>query len=299
MKVTPPAGGTPTTTVLDAEGRTTELRQHLGTTTTAAAATTRYSYDAAGNLTRITDLAGVTLTTTAYDTVKKGLTSSSSRWLNATQKIENKVNSYDAAGRPTSASLVVPTVTGLIGAGLAGTYTTTTSYHPDGSTRTVGLPATGPIPAETLTTTYTNRNLPDSLTGTWAGMSYTYEYGTTYTQLGEPLRYSYGQGGHFADQYLAYDLSSGRLLTLGSTNETGITEVTTLTYNNAGLITKQATKPTTGAADTRDYDAFLNRFTTVEVAVALDDPVGRNGYGYAGNSPLSGSDPTGARVRPA
>jgi RHS repeat-associated protein len=55
-KVTPPAGGTATTMVTDAQGRTVELRQH----TTAAGVTgahqsTSYTYNAKGQLTRVTD----------------------------------------------------------------------------------------------------------------------------------------------------------------------------------------------------------------------------------------------------
>ncbi|MCB0893477.1 MAG: hypothetical protein KDB51_16955, partial [Propionibacteriaceae bacterium] len=66
--------------------------------------------------------------------------------------VTNRVNSYDSAGRATSTSVVVPQIVGVIGAQLAGTYTSTISYNPDGSVNTQSLPATGPVPAETLTT---------------------------------------------------------------------------------------------------------------------------------------------------
>jgi RHS repeat-associated protein len=56
--VTPSAGGTPTTTVTDAQGRTTELWQYHAATPTGAADKTLYSYDPAGNLTELTDPAG-------------------------------------------------------------------------------------------------------------------------------------------------------------------------------------------------------------------------------------------------
>ncbi|MEU2628319.1 polymorphic toxin-type HINT domain-containing protein [Kitasatospora sp. NPDC007106] len=56
--VTPPQGGTPTTTITDAAGRTTELRQYKASTPTGAYDTTSYSYNRAGNLTGLTDPAG-------------------------------------------------------------------------------------------------------------------------------------------------------------------------------------------------------------------------------------------------
>ena len=66
-KVTPPAGGTPTTTVVDAQGRTVQLRVH----TTAAGVSgasdaTTYTYNRKGQLTRTEDSAGDRWTT-SYD----------------------------------------------------------------------------------------------------------------------------------------------------------------------------------------------------------------------------------------
>lgn len=59
VHVTPPLGGTPTSTVTDARGRTTELQQYsAGTPPTGAHDTTLYSYKKAGQLSTITDPAG-------------------------------------------------------------------------------------------------------------------------------------------------------------------------------------------------------------------------------------------------
>ncbi|NYF56969.1 RHS repeat-associated core domain-containing protein [Micromonospora purpureochromogenes] len=58
-KVTPPLGGTPTTTVTDIEGRTVELRQHTsGTGVAGPYQSTHYSYNAKGKLVRVTDHLG-------------------------------------------------------------------------------------------------------------------------------------------------------------------------------------------------------------------------------------------------
>jgi RHS repeat-associated protein len=56
--VTPPAGGTATTTVVDARGRTVELHQYRAPTPTGPAEVTRYAYTPAGQLASLTDPAG-------------------------------------------------------------------------------------------------------------------------------------------------------------------------------------------------------------------------------------------------
>ncbi|MEU3567369.1 RHS repeat-associated core domain-containing protein [Kitasatospora sp. NPDC036755] len=66
ITITPPTGGTPTTAITDAAGRTTELRQYKSATPTGAYDTTSYGYDPAGNLTRLTDPSG-TAWTWLYD----------------------------------------------------------------------------------------------------------------------------------------------------------------------------------------------------------------------------------------
>ncbi|MFJ6213882.1 RHS repeat-associated core domain-containing protein [Streptomyces sp. NPDC092296] len=66
VSVVPPTGGTPTTTVLDAQGRTIELRQYHGPTATGAYDATHYEYNAVGFPTRLADPAG-NVWTWAYD----------------------------------------------------------------------------------------------------------------------------------------------------------------------------------------------------------------------------------------
>ncbi|WP_328427491.1 polymorphic toxin-type HINT domain-containing protein [Streptomyces sp. NBC_00443] len=64
--VIPPVGGTATTTVTDARGQTTELRQHHTRAAEAAYDTTRYAYTKRGELEKLTDPAGNSWTYT-YD----------------------------------------------------------------------------------------------------------------------------------------------------------------------------------------------------------------------------------------
>lgn len=67
--MTPPKGATPTTTVTDARGRTTELWQYHGTTPTGFVDKTLYAYNPAGKLTKLTEPAGNTWT---YDYDQRG-----------------------------------------------------------------------------------------------------------------------------------------------------------------------------------------------------------------------------------
>ncbi|MEU1287897.1 RHS repeat-associated core domain-containing protein, partial [Kitasatospora sp. NPDC005856] len=66
VTVTPPNGGTPTTTITDAAGRTTELRQYKAATPIGAYDATTYAYDPLGHLTKLTNPAG-TVWTWLYD----------------------------------------------------------------------------------------------------------------------------------------------------------------------------------------------------------------------------------------
>jgi RHS repeat-associated protein len=56
--VIPPVGGTAVTTLADARGHTTELRQHHQRAAEASYDTTKYGFDAAGNVSKVTDPAG-------------------------------------------------------------------------------------------------------------------------------------------------------------------------------------------------------------------------------------------------
>ncbi|MGW4728486.1 polymorphic toxin-type HINT domain-containing protein [Streptomyces shenzhenensis] len=58
VTVIPPVGGTATTTLTDARGQTTELRQHHSRTAEAAYDTTSYAYTPRGELKKLTDTAG-------------------------------------------------------------------------------------------------------------------------------------------------------------------------------------------------------------------------------------------------
>ena len=91
--VTPPLGGTPTSTSTDSLGRATYLDQYLGATPTGTKVRTGYGYDARGDMTSMTDNASHTWTW-QYDP-RGGLTSSTDPDTGTT------TNTYDDASHLT------------------------------------------------------------------------------------------------------------------------------------------------------------------------------------------------------
>ncbi|MGC3995183.1 MAG: RHS repeat-associated core domain-containing protein [Propionicimonas sp.] len=366
--VTPPNGGTPTTTVTDIQGRTTQLTQHLGTDTNATGITTSYTYDPAGNLTRMSDTKGnkwdytydlsgnkltasdpdkglttmsyntgnqltsttdargttlkyfydnlgratkttkgdgtTVLTDTVYDTVKKGLVTSTSRHLDG-GTITNRVDSYDNAGRATSTTTVVPQIDGLIGSQLAGSYTSTTTYNADGSTNSQTLPAAGPVPAETLTYGYTATGLPKTLTGTLGSTTATYVTNTYYLQWASLSGLVLGtQAGNAIMTSYSYDLATMRLTGTQLNREVspGVTdEHTDLGYDNAGNVTQVKATEADGQVDNQcfsyDYQQQLTEAWTPNTATC--DTAARSQANLSGPSPYWTSWTTGTTGKTA
>ncbi|MFG3700641.1 RHS repeat-associated core domain-containing protein [Micromonospora sp. NPDC047620] len=145
----PPDGGTATTTVVDARGRTVELHQYHGGSPTGPADVTRYAYDHADRLASVTDPAGNTWTY-GYD-LRGRRTSMSDPDRGATTL------AYDDAGRLVS-------TTDARGRTVATTYDDLgrkTSLR-DGS-------ATGPKVAEWVYDTLTNGKGQLTSSTRWAG----------------------------------------------------------------------------------------------------------------------------------
>lgn len=125
VSVDPPVGGTPTTTITDARGRTTQLVQYTGTEPTGPSQTTTYTYTDRDELASVTDPAGNVWTysydlrglrtgstdpdrgtgTTTYDDAGRVLTTTDAR-------SEVLAYTYDALSRRTSVR--DDTVTGAV-----------------------------------------------------------------------------------------------------------------------------------------------------------------------------------------
>ncbi|MEV4511152.1 RHS repeat-associated core domain-containing protein [Dactylosporangium sp. NPDC049525] len=101
--VTPPAGGTPTTTYVDSRGNTTELRQYLGSTPTGSYHATTYNHDLLDRLRTTTDQSGNTWTS-QYNLL--------GQVISTTDPDKGTTNTtYDLNGRPTTVTDASPVST--------------------------------------------------------------------------------------------------------------------------------------------------------------------------------------------
>ena len=204
--------------------------------------------------------------------------------------VTNRVNSYDSAGRATSTSVVVPQIVGVIGAQLAGTYTSTISYNPDGSVNTQSLPATGPVPAETLTTGYTAAGQPDTFTGTLGSTTATYVRSTQYLEWGTLSAMVFGtHTGHYSMSSFTTDPLTLRMTRMQLNREGTSTfdERTDLTYDPAGNITEAKATLAGGTVDNQcfgyDYQQQLTEAWTPNSADC--DPSARSQASLGGPAP--------------
>ena len=300
VDVTPPAGGTATSTWTDARGRTTRLQQYRGTTPTGTSDDTTYRYAPAGQLDRLTDAAGnawtwtydllgrqtastdpdrgataaqyddagqLTSTTDArnttlaytydelgrrtgeylgstagtrlagwtYDTAVagKGLPATSTRYAGALA-YTTAVTGYTTAGPAYGSTVTIP----ADGTGLAGTYSYSMVYKPDGQLEQLTLPVTPGLPNESLTWGFDDFGNQRSLSAGQIG----YVGGATYDPFGGLARVPLASGGAsvFLSRYR--DLPTGRLtgtkVELGG-NPTAVAD-TRYTYDPAGNVTSIA-----------------------------------------------------------
>lgn len=269
----PPAGGVPTTTVVNSRGLMTELHQYQGNGPTGAADITRYTYNAAGSLASVTDPlgnewkywydqrnlkiltedpdagdigytydntgrqtsitdargvkisykfdelgrkveawqgeidSGTKLTASVYDTIAKGQLYSTNRYIpGGNYFIRNTV--LDKLYRPLTTRYVVPGVD----VGSTQTHVSfdfTTAYNIDGSVQSIGMPAAGDLPAETLVTSYDSLLRPVALTG-----NNSYVTAASYSNVGELLQATLHTGGTNKKTWLSrqYERGTSRLV---------------------------------------------------------------------------------------
>ncbi|MEJ3750925.1 RHS repeat-associated core domain-containing protein [Actinomycetes bacterium KLBMP 9797] len=232
VSVTPPAGGTATTTISDANGKTVELRQHTGGTPSSGYDATKYTYTRSGDLATVTDAAGNVwkytydlrgrkvkdedpdkgATAYTYDNADQVLTATDARG-------KTLALTYDGLGRKTATYEGSTSGTKLS----EWTYDTLMKGQPTSSIRYVNGNA-----YTTATTGYDlrYRSLGTAVTipaaeGALAG---TYRANTGYTDTGLPLLRTYPAAGGLAAETLRYSYDgSGRLVT----GQTGLSTLLT------------------------------------------------------------------------
>ncbi|MEU7916888.1 DNRLRE domain-containing protein [Microbispora bryophytorum] len=166
-----------------------------------------YSYDDIGRQTAMwsgEEESGTKLAEWVYDTADKGKgqLTSATRYAGGNAYVDT-VTGYDTMGRPEGSTLTIPSSEGL----LAGTYTFATTYTTTGQTATYTMPAAGGLPAETVTSTYTDLDLPSRMTSGLGG-GFTYVDSTTYSGTARLTDRAYGSGGKIK-RHLEWDPNTG------------------------------------------------------------------------------------------
>ncbi|MEU9001145.1 polymorphic toxin-type HINT domain-containing protein [Streptomyces sp. NPDC048551] len=292
--VTPPQGGTTTSTTVDALGRTTELKQYLDPARMTSQSTS-YAYDKRGQLSVVTDPGGAkwtyaydvrgrqieaddpdkgvtktvydqgdrvthrtdargvtlhtdyddlgrpvatkqgttTLTASVYDTVRKGLLSKSTRYVNG-KAYESAVTAYNHAYQPVNTEVTVP-ATPETGA-LAGTYKWTTSYNITGQVLQSKQPAVGDLPAETVGSTY---QAYSGLLNTMGAGNSRLVSAMEYDHYGRNFREQLGAAGNQVWRTTEYDDHTGAVTRSTTNREVAPQPVETTQYTNdpAGNLT--------------------------------------------------------------
>jgi len=238
-------------------GKTTstyDSAQHLMTATDARGKTISYTYDADGRKTAEYDTTGGAAETSSdeiaswtYDTVAEGQLTSSTAYQNGSAYTE-QVTGYAANGQPSGIETIIPSSQGT----LAGTYTQTFTYAPDGQQTSHTDSAVGGLPTETVTTGFNNAGEEDSLTG-----ASSYVDSLTYTNLNQPLQYTMDTSAEPVYITDSYDPQTGNLAQQNTQTGAAQTQVDDLnyTYNDVGDVTSEADTPSGDPAAT-DVQCF-------------------------------------------
>jgi RHS repeat-associated protein len=229
---------------------------------------TSYTYDLDGRKIAAYDTTGGALESTAtqlaswaYDSLAKGKLTSSTSYSGGASYTE-QVTGYNAQGLASGTATIIPAAQGA----LAGTYTASYTYAPDGQQVSYTDSAAGGLPAETVTTGHDAAGNPNSLTGTTSTSTTSYVGSLSYTNLGQPLQYQMGSSSQPAYITASYDPQTGRLTEQNTQTGTAKTSVDDLhyTYDQVGNVTSEADTPSgvSGATDVQcfQYD-YLGRLT--------------------------------------
>ncbi|WP_377273554.1 polymorphic toxin-type HINT domain-containing protein [Peterkaempfera sp. SMS 1(5)a] len=274
-KLTDPAGniwsytydqrGNPHQAVDPDNGTTTSVfddRNQLVSTTDQRGKSVTHLYDGLGRETETHDgdATGPLLTKHVWDpTGFKGQLSSATRYVGGATGSAYTLayQLYDNLYRPHRTTTTIPAAEGS----LAGSYQSNVQYNADGTIQSLGYPAAGSLAAEAVLPTYDDVLRPVTLSGSGGA---TYITGTTYSNIGQPLQYTYQAAGQKMTQVTnTYQWGTQRLSNsrVDRQDVPGTDKSATYGYDQAGNITS-VTDVTRDGTDAQcfSYD-FVGRLT--------------------------------------
>ncbi|MEV6007854.1 RHS repeat-associated core domain-containing protein [Streptomyces sp. NPDC051976] len=216
------------------------------------------AYDTSGNATPST---ANRLSSWTYDTLKKGLPTSSTSYDDGLA-YTSKILGYDSHGWTQSTETIIPSGDG----NPAGTYATDRTYTPTGNLHSYTEGAVGSLPQETVSYSYDAFGHPTSAGGDVDSWDYVDKL--TWTHYDEPEQFTFGPSGNFTQTGYTYDAQTRRLTEQQTVAGSGrvLADTTNYQYQPAGTITKITDKLETGQTDTQcfthDWDQRLTQAWT-------------------------------------
>ncbi|HWL35073.1 MAG TPA: polymorphic toxin-type HINT domain-containing protein [Frankiaceae bacterium] len=271
-----------TTSTTDPDRGTTQVTYdnagQVLTTTDSRNQVLAYEYDEIGRKTlmRTGSATGPIAATWTYDTITGavGKAVSSSRFVGG-EEYKVAATGYDDAYRPTGSTITIPPREGT----LAGTYTTSLTYHLDGNVKSLSLPALPGLAAETLNLTYTTLGLPYQM----GAFGSSYVGATLYSPFSEVLQLSMGQTTKSVWNTFFYEEGTRRAERMQVDRETvGVSDMDMrYSFDAAGNLVKASDVAPSQTADTQCYRYdHLRRLT--EAWTPTDDCVGAPGAAALG-----------------
>ncbi|MFE0673490.1 RHS repeat-associated core domain-containing protein [Streptomyces sp. NPDC058867] len=175
------------TTAYDDNGQISETRSNFDETTNQARTVLTYGYDNLGRKTSVSSGTN-TLASWTWDglgvTGGKGQITSATSWDTDGNAYTVKTGAFDERGRPLTTSVSIPAAV----TGLAGNYTSSTTYDAADHVTSVTYPQAGGLDAETVTASYNGYGQPTRL----ASDQETYVRATVYDAYGMLTDRTYG-----------------------------------------------------------------------------------------------------------
>jgi RHS repeat-associated protein len=211
-----------------------DLRGYRTSQADPDAGTSTATYDNAGNMLSTTDARGQTISTTydelnrrtatysgpttgaklsswTYDTVRKGMVTTSSSYVGSTPgspgaAYTNTVVTYNVAGDVTRSTVSIPSSAPAFG---GTTYTTTAGYYADSSVSVRNVPAVGGLPAEQILYSYDAWGRLSNVRGNGGILN-----NTIYTPIGQLAQFNRLNLGAEAYSTYGYDPVTGSVLNI-------------------------------------------------------------------------------------